>query len=83
MNECLQSDLNDCHKDAFVGDKQHNALILNPVFQCTDTADSFKCTCNNGFADIDELRQPGHNCVKGNINECRYHSDHYFNECDA
>uniref|UniRef100_A0A183D1V9 EGF-like domain-containing protein n=1 Tax=Gongylonema pulchrum TaxID=637853 RepID=A0A183D1V9_9BILA len=51
VNECQNPSLNTCHKDAI----------------CIDTADSYKCICKTGYTDLDELRNPGRNCQKGEL----------------
>ncbi|KHN76197.1 Transmembrane cell adhesion receptor mua-3 [Toxocara canis] len=53
VNECENPSLNTCHKDAL----------------CIDTADSYKCICKSGYADLDELRNPGRRCEKEEHND--------------
>uniref|UniRef100_A0AC35TFU5 EGF-like domain-containing protein n=1 Tax=Rhabditophanes sp. KR3021 TaxID=114890 RepID=A0AC35TFU5_9BILA len=48
VNECLQSNLNDCSKDA----------------NCIDTVESYKCVCKSGFDDMDVYKNPGRQCFK-------------------
>ncbi|CAJ0580735.1 unnamed protein product, partial [Mesorhabditis spiculigera] len=50
IDECADPSLNNCHKNA----------------TCINTYDSYTCRCNDGFVDLDNLRNPGRQCKKIN-----------------
>uniref|UniRef100_A0A913I4D2 EGF-like domain-containing protein n=1 Tax=Strongyloides stercoralis TaxID=6248 RepID=A0A913I4D2_STRER len=46
INECLYSQLNDCH----------------PFAECIDTENGYECKCKNGYKDISPLKKNGRLC---------------------
>ncbi|KAL5286382.1 pwn family protein [Megaselia abdita] len=84
LNECMSSDLNDCHEHA----------------SCTNFWGSFKCTCDRGFRDpwADQIMRSGRECNScpdaycNNRGMCSYSdeglqvcecdSSHYGSQCE-